>query len=290
MAYVIFKKDYDGSLFIHMKKYVERIEKGMHSHEFLEIEYVLSGEGRHMVGQNEIRVKPGDVFFTNYGTEHCFVSDNEENRLVVINCIFSPGFFDSNNLDIKKFSGTVCDLLYNFVFTEDIKKGPFLWAFDTDRSIRYLMEQMLVEYTNKPDGYEDYLAAALTMVFIHIMRAYKAQSSDKSKKAIKRHSIQDVLEHIQAHSKEPISLEELSYIALVSPTHLCAIFKETMGITISEYIQEEKVKLACKMLTETDKTFSEIAYEIGYKSDKFLRKLFIRKTGMNPSEYRRKNK
>lgn len=79
-----------GEETIFMNRFVEPVVQPPHTHGFLELEYVISGEGIHQVGDAEIPVSSGYAFFTNFGTPHCFLSADENNPITLYNCVFTP--------------------------------------------------------------------------------------------------------------------------------------------------------------------------------------------------------
>ena len=58
-----------------------------HTHEFIEIVYVLSGSMTHVIDGQKYKVKHGDILFMNYGCTHAFFSDEEYSY---VNILFSP--------------------------------------------------------------------------------------------------------------------------------------------------------------------------------------------------------
>jgi len=283
------EKVFKDTLPISMMRYMQESERDLHQHNFLEITYILSGHGIHTVGEHVYPVEAGEVFFINYEAAHCFSTVDDADPLWVLNCAFMPEVLPANMLGVQNFAETISAFFYNFIFCDEIKENPYISIKDPNRDIRRQMLRMEEEYEKKKEGFLDYMAASLVLVLIDVMRIYSAKTKREviGNRGFRKSSIENVLEHIRSHIIEPISLQELSYIAFVSPSHLCRLFKSAMGITVSEYIHEEKLKYASKMLTESDKSISEIAYEIGYQDAKFFRKIFVRKFGMTPSEYRK---
>ena len=62
-----------------------------------------------------------------------------------------------------------------------------------------------------------------------------------------------------------------------------------MGITLSRYIRNQKIDVACSMLRHLDESSLSIANYLGFSSQSHFIQVFKKTTGMTPEEYRRKN-
>lgn len=87
------------------------------------------------------------------------------------------------------------------------------------------------------------------------------------------------------HSK--ISVQELAGELKVNPDYLSRLFHERMGVTIVEFIQEEKVKLAKNMLIYSTYSLEQIAYYLGFASQSHFGKVFKQVTRVSPGYYRK---
>ena len=63
-----------------------------HSHDFVEMFYVVKGSGTHNINGKEYDISPGDIFLINYDTKHQITPQN--GHLFLYNCIFTPSFFN----------------------------------------------------------------------------------------------------------------------------------------------------------------------------------------------------
>ncbi len=73
-----------------------------------------------------------------------------------------------------------------------------------------------------------------------------------------------------------------------SPDYLGRIFKRETGISLSEYIMEQKVERAKELLEEDRDTIGNIAVRLGYSSFSYFSEVFRRLTGTAPSDYKKK--
>lgn len=86
------------------------------------------------------------------------------------------------------------------------------------------------------------------------------------------------------------SVKSLSEHVQYNPDYLGRIFKTRIGKSISEYINDQRIKYAVCLLIETNNTIDSIAYDSGFNSTRnFLRQFKVRK-GETPSDLRQKNR
>ena len=95
--------------------------------------------------------------------------------------------------------------------------------------------------------------------------------------------------YIISHRTKKISLSEVASFANISPAHLCHLFKEYEGITITEYILNEKIDAACNMLKYADCSICEISVYLGFSSVSYFSRCFKKRKGESPKEYRKQN-
>ena len=100
-------------------------------------------------------------------------------------------------------------------------------------------------------------------------------------------NITNIKEYIDSHFMEPISLETLSTRFYINRSYLSHVFKEQYGMTISNYVNQQRVTKAKELLRFTDETVEAIAIDCGFEPNYFAR-VFKKLEGMPPSEYRAK--
>ncbi len=101
--------------------------------------------------------------------------------------------------------------------------------------------------------------------------------------------IEEIKAYIVKNLEGELSRNELASIVYLHPDYLSHIFKKQTGMSISDYIIEERLKKARILLISTSIQISEIAMCIGYPNTAYFTKLFKRATGMTPKEYRSLN-
>lgn len=94
------------------------------------------------------------------------------------------------------------------------------------------------------------------------------------------------IKYIVSHVSEPITLDDLARLTNFSPYYLSHTFKKQTGYSPSEYIINVRLDHAQVLLTHTNKSVAEIAYEVGYGSSSSFINVFTRKIGCSPKVYR----
>ncbi len=100
--------------------------------------------------------------------------------------------------------------------------------------------------------------------------------------------IRKTREFIRANYKKKITLRNISKIVYLSPYYLSHIFKKETGSTILNYLTKVRIEEAKGLLENTDKSTTQIAFEVGYPDQSYFCKVFKRVEGVTASEYRKK--
>ncbi len=96
----------------------------------------------------------------------------------------------------------------------------------------------------------------------------------------------DVYNYIRENYFKPISLEEISEIAKMSPFAFSRYFKKNGGAGFVEYLNRVRTNKACYLLRETDYQVHKIAVECGFTSISNFNKQFRKTEGLSPRDYR----
>ena len=98
--------------------------------------------------------------------------------------------------------------------------------------------------------------------------------------------ISEIVNFIDGHLQESLSIERLCAKFYISKNHLYEAFRINLGNTVTGYINEHRIFLAKDLLRQSDKPMSEIAEQIGINNYTYFFKLFKKLTGITPTEYR----
>lgn len=97
--------------------------------------------------------------------------------------------------------------------------------------------------------------------------------------------IQKVVNHISLNLTGDLSLKLLAAEYSVNASYLSSLFKKEMGVTLSDYVCQQRIRHAIKLLNSTNMQIQDVASECGIYDVNYFRKIFKKITGMTPTEY-----
>ena len=110
----------------------------------------------------------------------------------------------------------------------------------------------------------------------------------QKKSSILSKPVVQCVDYIYSHIKERITVAMLAEYTGLSESYLSRVFKQNLGISISDYIREKKIEKATHLLRYSDKSIIDIANYLSFSSQSHFIQTFENFTGMTPKKYRNK--
>ena len=235
-----------------------------HFHEELEFIHLLSGELSVTINQKKFTVHPGDTILFNTNTIHSTYSKRNDTTAYVLllpyehlrRCLPAPETFTfelpllsrdeitpEKKEGLEKLAGilsSLCTLC---------KEQP---AFYQVQALRFVYELIYLLCTAFPSPGKPAAAGNDYRYYdrLHTLTAY-----------------------IHDHYREPLTLEELASLISVTPAYLSRFFKNSLHLTVTEYLTSVRMEHAYTDLITTDYSIREISENNGFSSYAF----FVRK-------------
>ncbi|MDX8047278.1 AraC family transcriptional regulator [Gracilibacillus sp. S3-1-1] len=125
-------------------------------------------------------------------------------------------------------------------------------------------------------------------VRFHITSAFEAFAShvNKQKRIVYSKVIKKTLEYIYMYLYDELKVAEIAEFVGVTASYISTQFKKEVGMTISQYIQLQKIEEAKKLMMMTPYTMTEISNQLHFSDQSYFTKVFKKVTGMKPSQYK----
>ena len=161
--------------------------------------------------------------------------------------------------------------------------------------VRKALQLGSADYILKPIDYEelDEVLSRLVERVRHRRRGSvippeaAGRTADEGDERTKQDIVVAVKRYVQEHISEDIYIADIARQVYLNEQYLMRTFKKTTGISILEFITNERVRLARELLVGTDQPVRQVADSVGYGNYSYFTKLFKRNTGLTPQAYRR---
>ena len=253
-----------------------------HYHDYYEIYYLLNGERNYFIKDKIYSVKKGDLVLINKYDIHK-TADGRIPRHERLLIYFKEKFLDANSEEEKKV------LLHCFETGR-----PIIRLNESDQAYaKNMISQMLKEQLSEEPGYAVMLKSYLLQLLIFIYRLTGQENKlsvdfvdiDANNTIHKR--ISEIVQYVNSHYGEPLSLSGVADIFYISPYYLSRLFKEVTGFNFIEYLNLVRIREAQKLLRNSNAKIIEIAQMVGFGSVAHFGRVFKSITGLSPSSYRR---
>jgi AraC-like DNA-binding protein len=265
------KKGNDAFLAYAME--VPSFEFKWHYHPEYELTLIKKGKGRRLVGDSNESFTQGDLVLLGPGLPHTWSSDSVKNKDVSAVVIQFPEEFIESFLRLSGFE----------------KISRLLAA--SSRGLYFPGAQEIVQQIEslpRATGVGKVTSLLTILQELTLRKSVKLSSEYfspvKSEEAENR--VNKVCQYIQKNSKKGIELAYAASLVHLSPTAFCKFFKRATGKTFSDYVNDIRIGNACHLLTESDKSISEISYETGFQSLTYFNRIFLKKKSITPRQFR----
>ncbi|MBO0993774.1 AraC family transcriptional regulator [Bacillus sp. SD088] len=260
-----------------------------HSHDFIELVYVVKGEAKHVFEEQTYRIQTNDIFIINPGEVHTFEVEVGK-KIDIINCLFLPNLIQDSLLKELGVSQSM-DYFYIHPFLDNKERFHHLLNLKGVYAERLhsLLEGMMNEYTGEGSCYSTLIRLQLVELLILLSRIYNEQQIKQPDSPTVESSsllVQRVCGYLSRNYDQKISIPSLCKLFTISPRHLNRLFKQETDQTIVEMLQFIRIEKAKKFLIESNDKIIDIAIKVGYDDPAFFSRLFRREVKCSPGKFR----
>ena len=156
-----------------------------------------------------------------------------------------------------------------------------------DREIRHAAR---TQAGTRQEETEDtaFLDEAVTIVAMRdYVKDHAKRILGESSELKSNYAVRTVCEYVRNHiQEEDLTAAVLAEAVYLTPSYLSGLFKKVMGITLVQYITDQRMQKACELLGDPQKKLYQVADAVGYSDAKYFARQFKKTIGLTPSEYR----
>ncbi len=130
-----------------------------------------------------------------------------------------------------------------------------------------------------PLGYEE----TATLLLSAILRSFKDNLQDTTVTPLTA----KIVRYLHKNLAQRITLSDIGKMTFFSPVYCDTVFKKDMGVSIIDYLLGKRIAEAKKLLIEGTFSLSEIAQQSGFEDSNYFSRVFKKRTGYTPTEYKK---
>jgi len=253
-----------------------------HSHTYMEMFYLLSGELKIKVKDEEVSMESGDIMIVPPLISHHVQNtpDNKKNYFVMV---FE---FRSGKTQLLQQSSDLREIHEIVTLLQQLPQDKYLLcSAKWDAGIYF--DQIRKECNDKRFGWKMYTNMLYYSFFLHAMRYIIPMDTEYEESEDALNLAVKAIKYLHAHYSEDISLETLAAYLFVSPRHVNRIFHKMFNTTFDQSLRALRLTYAKSLLTVTDLSDAEIAEQVGFGTSQTLRKQFVQNEGITITQYRK---
>ena len=257
--------------------------------------YFLYGNGIIKINQNRVVIEPPCFIVLNHKDFYTFEENHGlEGSIVAFHPEFINKDFSYNNLETEKFdSGTATfDKFYLIPFLE--KNEPYIGYLKIPENLIFhinkVFQSIRAELDNQGAFWPCRTRSYLIELLFAVHKTYSGYKEIDNAVILPPESdeMEKVILYLHSNYGSKLTIESLSRMFNTNRTTLAVKFQKFTGKTINDYAIELRIKLSSMFLRNTNLPINEISNRIGIADAGYFSKLFKKRLGITPSEFRDK--
>lgn len=259
----------------------------MHTHNFHELNIIISGNGKHLINNASYHIATGDLFIMLPQTPHGYIFDSK--NYSIFHLLFHKHFFQKYEMFLNSFTN------YHILFDIDpsIRNAEsainhFLHIniskhYNLTRIFNELALLEKEQYKNTEQKKEHLALYILALIGDMIDEENDNAKTEKQN----TFNILKSVEYFHLNYGENISIDTLCSLAGMSRTSYLRYFKKLFHCPPIKYMYNYRLQQSKTLLKHSEKSIADIANECGFYDSAHFSRLFKEKYQLSPSKYQK---
>ncbi len=247
----------------------------LHHHDFYEVDFLISGDVTYVIESRVYHVQPGQMLIINPQELHQVYIQPDAAPYERYMLWIAPSL-------LQDLSSQQTDLRRCFDMARPHYGNLLRLTPHQQKLISSMMESLLQEQAQSAFGADLMQQNLLTELMIHINRL--TECADSPIEADEDSIVARVINYINDHYQQPLSLDLLAERFFVSKYHLSHEFTRQMGTGIYQYIQKKRLLIARQLISEGQKPTAVYA-ACGFGDYAAFFRAFRKEYGLSPRSF-----
>jgi AraC family transcriptional regulator, L-rhamnose operon transcriptional activator RhaR len=269
----------------HLPRYTHLSHDTRHTHDVVELNYVVQGNGTHYLGRETYATEPGSLGITHYTQAHELTT--EACGMSVINI-----YLDLDKITLSgigpELEGCLAQILPMHPSLRHRRNQFVHLRFTPSGREEQILWLMLDEQQRRVTGYRDVMQNLLRLFLIQCARNVRDHGlyADASVVRASDVKMEELRKMLDSRVIEPIALDALAARFGFTKHYLCRAFKRYTGTSMLTYRLRARINQAMTALRASNDGVLDIALSCGFTDQSFFNRKFKAMVGMTPKQYR----
>lgn len=286
------RKDYifnviDSDRTVSARLHTRLIDIPLHSHNYVEMMYVLTGAVNHIIDGASYRLSEGQLLIMNRHVMHSIPASSPSD--IAVNFIIPPEAISSH-----RFRGD--ESLRDLIDQDRREDGQSRFSIYDVRArsvTENIIENLLMDTIFKsepPDVIQRSVLRDCIALLFKYFELYPNSLLHSSSELTDGDPVRKKIGAYIQNSFRTATLTELSELLKMSPTYVSRRVNELYGTSFTELLKERRFTEAEQLLLNGDLPVNAIAEAVGYENTSFFHRIFRQQYGTSPSKWRKEKK
>jgi len=250
----------------------------LHYHEELELNFIMNGKGaKRVVGDHIAEIDEIELVLLGANLPHMWQTHKcKSKEIKEITIQFHKDLFDEKLLRRNQLS---------FIRSMLAKSARGV-LFSKETSNKLLMRLALLPQKQGFDSVLELISILHELSISRNIRILSDASFNNAELSYNSRRIEKVFEYMNQNFDKSVSLSEAAKLSNMTDVSFSRFFKTRTGITFIDSLTELRLGHASRMLIDTTESISEVAYNCGFNNISNFNRIFKKKKGCTPKEFR----
>lgn len=253
----------------HQRGRVPDVEHAHKDSDSLEIIQILAGDGNAIIDENTYPLAPGTLLFIDSAHIHSLnpqdVNDYCRNKLIVRRSLLEKALQPVSAMSLLDLFGEVGGSCFTLSPEQAGEVDNLFCIMSVNAGDNALIFSQLIRLLVTPEPQNQQFAVA----------------GDER--------VSRVLHYLHTRYAEPITIDDLTVDVHVSKYYLCRLFRNCTGMSIIQYLNEQRLAASRRMLVQTRRSITEVAQDCGFGNASHFCAMFREHEGTTPRRFRLNN-
>lgn len=276
------KKLLDSGRLIQIRPHTRFIHFPRHTHNYVEVIYMCSGQTIHMVNGDRVVLKAGELLFLSQKAVQEIYPATETD--VAVNFIILPEFFDQALYMIGAEDNLMRQFIVGCLRDSESDIAYLHFKVADVLPVQNLVENLIWTIMNNQQNKRSINQFTMGLLFLQLI--HYTDKVEVGEDHFDQELMLSVYRFIEEHYKEG-ELSELAAALKVDLYWLSRRIKKLTGATYTELLQKKRLNQAQFLLQNTNLPVADIGHAVGYDNLSYFHRIFRERFGESPKQYRK---